>query len=180
MTKTALLVIDVQTGLISESTYRKDEFISSLQSLLTACRGAGMPVVYVQHSDPEDREELPLGSEAWRIAHEVAPLDGEPVVEKRFNSAFRQTGLRALLDGMGTDTLIIAGMMTQYCIDATCKVAFEYGYSLVIPPETNTTLENEFFPAEKLHYYYNYMMWDRRFGMVRPVSEVCGDVSRRI
>lgn len=61
-------------------------------------------------------------------------------------------------------------MQTEYCIDATCKVAFEYGYKLIIPEKTNTTFNNGNITAEDLYNYYNFRMFKDRFANVETVE----------
>lgn len=67
---------------------------------------------------------------------------------------------------------ILVGLQTEYCIDTTCKIAFEYGYNVIIPEETNTTFDNEYLPGNMLYELYNYKIWDKRFANVIPVKEV--------
>ena len=62
--------------------------------------------------------------------------------------------------------------LTDYCIDATCKAAFEHGFKVVIPKQTNTTFDNEYLTGEKLYEYYNYKIWDKRFARVIAVEEL--------
>lgn len=177
MAKSALLVVDVQTGMINESTYQKDRFVAALQRLLGTARERGVPVIYIRHCDSAGGE-LEAGSDSWQIFEAIAPRDGEKIFDKRFNSAFRQTGLREYLNEAGIESLVLAGMMTEYCLDATCKVAFEYGYSLRTAPEINTTLGHGDVPPEEVHRYYNNVIWNKRFASVIPLDELCEALGR--
>ncbi|MBZ9626287.1 isochorismatase family protein [Clostridium sp. FP2] len=58
------------------------------------------------------------------------------------------------LDNEGIDQLIITGIQTEYCIDTTCKVAFEYGFKMIIPEKTNTTFNNGNILAKDLYEHY--------------------------
>lgn len=164
MAKTALVIIDVQAGMLDNRIYCKDAFLAALQTLLETAREADIPVVYIRHGDKDGR--FAPGNPDWHIAVEIAPLAGEPIVDKAYNSAFFKTGLKQLLDGLGVDTLILAGMMTEYCFDATLKSAFEKEYALVVPAEANTTRFNADIPVETLHHFYNRVIWDKRFASV--------------
>lgn len=177
MAKSAVLVVDVQTGLVNDNTFQKDVFIASLQRLLAVARERGVPVVYVRHCD-EVGGELEPGGEAWQIYAGIAPLPGETVVDKRFNSAFRQTKLREYLEAAGIERLILAGMMTEYCLDATCKVAFEHGYSIATAREINTTLEYGELSAAQFHRFYNEVIWNKRFASVLPFEDLCRELGR--
>ncbi len=70
------------------------------------------------------------------------------------------------------DTIILTGLQTEYCIDATLKSAFDNGYSVIIPEQTNTTFDNEYLSGEKLYEFYNYKIWNNRFAKVLSVDEV--------
>lgn len=70
------------------------------------------------------------------------------------------------------DTIILVGLQTEYCIDATCKSAFDNGYKVIIPEETNSTFDNEYLTGEKLYEFYNYKIWNKRFANVIPVEDV--------
>jgi nicotinamidase-related amidase len=62
-------------------------------------------------------------------------------------------------------------MQTDYCIDATCKVAFEKGYDVTIISGTTTTVDNEYFKAEKLVCYFENAVWNNRFANVESIEE---------
>jgi nicotinamidase-related amidase len=133
----ALLVIDVQQQSLSElaPSERRAEFLGVLASLIERARERGVPVVYIRHSD----EWMPPGSDDWQIASEIAPLDGEPIVEKRFRDAFRETDLAAVLDRLGAGHLIVCGMQTEFCVDATIREAERRGYRVDLVGDAHAT-----------------------------------------
>jgi nicotinamidase-related amidase len=96
--------------------------------LLAAFRARGLPVVHVRHLSARPGATFLLpGTPGAEIHPSVAPAPGEPVVEKAFPNAFRETGLLALLRERGADRLVVCGMMTQMCVDATVRAAFDLG-----------------------------------------------------
>jgi nicotinamidase-related amidase len=121
----ALLVIDVQQQPLSELLpARRPAFLKTIASLLRGARKRGMPVVYVRHQDEWMRPD----TDDWQIAGEVAPLEGEPIVEKRYRDAFRETNLDDVLKRLGVERVIVCGMQTEFCIDATIREAERRGY----------------------------------------------------
>ena len=76
-----------------------------------------------------------LGSPAWEIHSAIAPLPGETIIEKRYSSAFKDTGLDDTLKEKNIRTLVVCGMQTEYCVDASVKSAFERGYKVFIPKD---------------------------------------------
>ncbi len=171
MSKSVLLIVDVQTALVEKHPYNEQNVIDNIKKLISTARGNGKEVLYVRHDDGKD-SELEYGTEGWQVYAKIAPNNGEKVFDKQYNSAFLKTGLKEYLDSKQIDTIILAGLQTEYCIDTTCKSAFEYGYKIIIPEETNTTFDNEYLSGEKLYEFYNYKIWNKRFANVLPVEEV--------
>ena len=171
MEGTVLLVVDVQTALIEEHPYNGTKVIANIQRLLRTARAKGLEGIYVRHDDGEG-SDLERGSQGWEIYHETAPLEGERIFDKSYNSAFVKTGLKKYLEHRGIDTIFLVGLQTEYCIDTTCKAAFEYGFEVIIPMETNTTFDNEYLSAQELYQFYNEKIWKNRFAKVLPIEEV--------
>ncbi len=67
-------------------------------------------------------------------------------------------------------------MQTEFCIDTTCKVAFEYGYNLIIPEKTNTTFKNGNISAKDLYEFYNFNIFNGRFAAVESLEKTIGRI----
>ena len=98
-------------------------------------------------------------------------------MEKRFNSGFRDTGLDAYLRGRGVQTIILAGLQTEYCIDATCKSAAEKGYTVLIPRAGTSTFDNGPFAAGDLIRFYENNIWNGRYARVLPLEEIVAAIN---
>ncbi|MDR3595743.1 cysteine hydrolase family protein [Clostridium sp.] len=171
MKNTVLLVVDMQEALVKHNPFNKETTIENIELLIKHCRAKNIEVIYIRH-DGGIGDELEFGSEGWQIHRKIAPIDGEKIIEKRYNSAFKNTELKDYLDERNIETIILVGMMTEYCMDATCKVAFEYGYNLIIPEETNTTCDNEYMSGKEIYEYYNSKIWKNRFAKLEKVKEL--------
>lgn len=171
MSNSVLLVVDVQTALIKEHLYNEEKVIENIKRLISIARDSNKEVLYVRHDDGIG-EELEYGTDGWQIYNEIVPNKDEKVFEKKYNSAFFNTGLKEYLETKKIDTIILTGLQTEYCIDATLKSAFDNGYNVIIPEQTNTTFDNEYLPGEKLYEFYNYKIWNNRFAKVLSVDEV--------
>lgn len=130
----ALLVVDVQVGVVA-SAHRRDEVVAAISRLVAAARGAGTPVVWVQHHD----DELAEGSPEWRIVPELAPADGEAVVHKTWNDAFEETDLEERLAERAVGRLVVVGAQTEWCIRATLHGAIARGYDATLVEDAHTT-----------------------------------------
>lgn len=171
MDNNVLLVVDVQTALIEEHPYNEQKVINNIKRLITVARDNKIEVLYVRHDDGKGGD-LEYGTNGWQIYDKVAPNNNEKVFDKQYNSAFLKTGLKEYLDSKKINAIILVGLQTEYCIDTTCKSAFEYGYKIIIPKETNTTFDNKYLSGERLYEFYNYKIWDKRFANVLSVEEV--------
>lgn len=131
---TALIVIDLQTGVIANA-YRRDEVLATVNSLVEHARQARTPVVWVRHYD----EELTQGSDAWQIAAELSPAPGEAIIEKNYRDAFEGTDFEPVLAALGVGRLIVAGAQTDFCVRSTLHGALARGYDATLVGDAHTT-----------------------------------------
>jgi nicotinamidase-related amidase len=132
--KGVLLVVDVQVGVMGES-WEAPRIIRNVSRAVDRARAQGVPVVWVQHSDGDLRH----GSPEWQWVPELAPIDGEPLIHKQFNSSFEQTGLDEELAKLGAIHITLAGAATNWCIRATAYGALDRGYDLTLIEDAHTT-----------------------------------------
>lgn len=170
MKNLALVVIDVQNALVHGNPYRKDIMIQNLQTLIHAARKQDIEVIYVRHDDGVG-SEFEVNTESWQIHKSVYPKEDEKVVDKQYNSAFHKTELDAYLKTQGHQNLIITGMQTEFCIDATVRSAFDLGYKVYIPDEAHSSFDNPHMKADNLIEYYNQYMWQERYAKVVNMEE---------
>src|SRR6188508_1112122 len=131
---TALLVVDVQNGVV-EGAHQRDEVVQNIGSLVEKARQARIPVVWVQHSD----EHIARGSDAWRIVPELTPNDAEPLVEKHYGDSFEDTTLETILSDLGIGRLVVGGAQTDACIRSTLHGALVRGYDALLVADAHTT-----------------------------------------
>jgi nicotinamidase-related amidase len=129
-----LVIVDTQVGILREA-WDVPRIVDNIARLAERARGEGVPVVWVKHGG----EEMPRGSAGWHWVPELTPPEGEPTVHKEFNSGFEDTELDALLAGLGTTRIVLAGAMTNWCIRATAYGALERGYDLALVKDGHTT-----------------------------------------
>jgi len=131
---TALLVIDVQNGVVGEA-WERDAVVANIERLVEKARAATVPVVWVQHSD----EGLVKGSDAWQIVPELHPAASEPLVQKTYGDSFEATVLESVLSDLGVGRLVIAGAQTDECVRSTLHGAFVRGYDATLVADAHTT-----------------------------------------
>ena len=132
--RSALLVIDTQNGVLA-TAHDREGVVGRIAGLVDRSRSEGIDVLWVQHSS----DELPLGSDEWRIVPELVVADGEPVVRKLYGDAFEATELEDLLAARGVGRLVVAGAQTDACIRSTAHGAFTRGYDVTLVSDAHTT-----------------------------------------
>jgi nicotinamidase-related amidase len=130
---TALLVIDVQTGVV-QGAHERDTVVANVAALVEKARREEVPVVWVQHSD----EELVSGSEEWRIVPELTPGYTERLVHKTYGDSFEDTTLETVLSGLGVGRLLVTGAETDACIRSTLHGALVRGYDVTLVGDAHT------------------------------------------
>jgi nicotinamidase-related amidase len=131
---TALLVVDVQNGVV-EKAHERDAVVANIGGLVERARREGVPVVWVQHSS----DELERGHEGWRIVPELVPDTAEPLVEKRYGDSFEDTTLESVLADLGVGRLVVVGAQTDACVRSTLHGAFARGYDATLVGDAHTT-----------------------------------------
>ncbi len=170
MSGTVLLVIDVQKLITNDRLCFFDRFTENLRRLIAEARKNGVEVIYVRHDDGEG-QPLSKGNDGYDIHEDFAPEAGEKVFDKSVNSPFRDTGLTEYLRSKGVRRLIVTGLQTEYCIDATVKCGFEHGFEMIVPEYCNTTTDNEYMTAEQTYRYYNEFIWKNRYAHCIGIEE---------
>src|SRR4051794_36551959 len=104
---TALLVIDVQNGVVA-GNYERDSVVANIAGLVDKARADGVPVVWVQHND----DGLQRGTDDWQLVPELKRDEPEPLVEKSYGDSFEDTALENVLSELEVGRLIVCGAQT--------------------------------------------------------------------
>jgi nicotinamidase-related amidase len=131
---TALMVIDVQKGVVADA-HQRDAVVANIGALVDKAREEGVLIVWVQHSD----EQLAKGSDAWEYVPELARRESEPLVHKTFGDSFEDTDLEDVLAGAGVGRLVVTGAQTDACVRSTIHGAFARGYDVTLVGDAHTT-----------------------------------------
>ena len=127
--RVALLAIDVQQGLFRKSTYKPEDLLHNINTLIDHARRGGVPVFFVQHSGAKT---LVKGSPEWQLHPELHRLDTDPVIHKQHGNAFENTGLDAAFKSAGITGVVATGLVTHGCVKATCTGALDLGYRVIL------------------------------------------------
>ena len=160
-----LLVVDMQRALTEdEELYDAEAFMDRNVRLIDAARKNHVEVIFVQH-DAGEGSGFSAGDEGYEIDPRVAPKEGEKVFVKTINSCFGNKDFTACLEASKEqdDELMIVGLQTNFCIDATVKSAFERDYYVAVPENAHSTFDNPFMSGETTCAYYFREVWPGLF-----------------
>jgi nicotinamidase-related amidase len=166
---TALVIIDVQNAILrglggartAEIQRAFEAAVARIAALQARARAAALPVILVQH-DGEPGHRLAVGTEGWLIRGELAPHPGEAVVHKQSCDSFFETDLTRQLAARGiepgTGRLVIAGCMTEYCVDTTCRRAVSLGYDVTLAADAHMTADSGALTFEQIIAHHNALL----------------------
>ena len=171
MTKSALLIMDVQNGVVDRIVEGGDAFLAALDRTAAAARAAGIPVIYVRvgfragapEISPKNLSFSQVAADAYvesspatQIHSAVAPQPGDIVVTKRRVSAFAGSDLDVVLRSLDVDVLVLTGIATSGVVLSTVRQAADMDFRLTVlsdlcvdlDPETHRVLMDKVFPRQ--------------------------------
>ncbi|MHA3735779.1 cysteine hydrolase family protein [Pseudomonas sp. Eth.TT006] len=146
----ALLIIDVQQALCAGEYQCFDiqRVIATINQLSKRARDAGVPVVLIQHEETDS--PLAHGAAGWQLAEGLLTDAKDLRVRKTTRDSFYQTELGKLLPIEDFERLIICGLQTDYCVNATVRQAHNLGYDVVLTADAHSTVDNGNMRAEDI------------------------------
>ena len=153
----ALLIIDMQTGLYDgpEHPFERERVLGTINQLILRARNTGAPIFVARHTGPAG-SPIAAGSPLWQLWH---GLEVDAARDHLFNktrpSCFLGTELAQQLAAAQVDELVVVGMKTQFCIDTTCRVAVELGFSVVLPEDGHTCMDTPTLSAQAIIEHHN-------------------------
>ena len=152
----ALLIIDLQVGNFSEPDpiVNGKVLLRKARKLISKARNKKTHVIFIQNNggkgDPDE-----LNTKGWEIHPLVAPIDGEIIIQKTTPDSFHETRLHEVLNSKDIKELIITGLQTEYCIDATCRRASILGFKVTLVKDVHSTWDTNYLSAEQIIYHHN-------------------------
>jgi nicotinamidase-related amidase len=143
----ALLIIDIQNDYFEGGTntlYGSESASLNARQILDKFRSENLPIVHIQHIaiSPTATFFLP-GTSGAEIHTNVKPKETEQIIIKHYPNSFRNTELLDFLQSKNITALVICGMMTQMCVDATVRAAKDFGFNCVVIGDACATKDLE-------------------------------------
>ncbi|WP_251573814.1 cysteine hydrolase family protein [Limosilactobacillus agrestimuris] len=147
----ALLIIDLQNG-VCKSLFNSNNLINCVNNRISFYRNKNYPIIFIQH----EGSTLKRGSTDRKFVSLLDYRANDIVIKKTHPNSFYKTNLRETLTNLGIDRLEICGAQTEYCVDATIKVAHSLGYQLVMKHGASSTRNNSYMTAQDtINFYEN-------------------------
>ena len=153
----ALLIIDMQNGLYDgpEKPFERERVLETINQLIQRARAVNAPIFVAHHTGPAG-SPIEAGSPLWQLWPGLA-VDAarDHLFNKTRPSCFFGTDLAQQLAAAQVDELVIVGMKTQFCIDTTCRVAVELGFSVILPEDGHTCMNTPALSAAAIIEHHN-------------------------
>jgi nicotinamidase-related amidase len=154
-----LLLIDIQNDYFEKGTMtlvNSDKACANAKRLLERFRSQMLPVIFIQHIAANPAATFFLPDTAGAEIHpSIQPIDGEKVIVKHFPNSFRGTELMDYLQTNNITDLVICGMMTHMCVDATTRAAKDLGFNITVIGDAcatrNLEIKGEIVSAKDVH-----------------------------
>ena len=155
---TAVLVIDVQTGLFctEPAPFEAEAVVARINAVMAKARRAGSPVIFIQHDGEPGGENVVPFTEGWKLHPKLDVHPGDLVIRKTTCDAFYGTSLEAELRSRGITTLLLMGYATDFCVDATLRNAASKDFAVIVVADAHTTADNPVLKADLVRQHHNW------------------------
>lgn len=183
---TALLLIDIQNDYFPNGRMPLDkspEACLKAQEVLQVFRQQRLPIIHTQHiSTRADAVHFLPCTKGIEFHPNVQPLKNETIIKKHYPNSFKDTNLLSQLKKLDINHLVIGGMMTHLCIDATVRAASDLGFSCTVLHDACATRNLEFnnmiIPAQSVHHAFLAAL-QRSYGLVTTAKEFLQKINTR-
>jgi nicotinamidase-related amidase len=176
--KTALLIIDIQKDYFEGGKFPLVNPLAAAKKayeLLQCFRESGWDHVHIQHiSLKPDAAFFVKGDSGSDIHDSVAHFEGEPIVYKHHPNSFLETKLLDMLKEWEIERVVVTGMMTHMCVDATARAAADLGFQVIVAEDACATRDLQYgdtaIPADLVH--KSFLAALKSYGKVMKMEEI--------
>ena len=175
---TALLVIDIQKDYFPGGKFplvNPEAAAKKAYELLQCFREHNGHHIHIQHISLSPTATFFIKGDSGSDIHDsVAHFEGEPIVYKHHPNSFRETNLLEILKEWNIERVVITGMMTHMCVDATARAAADFGFQVLIAEDACATRDLQYgdtiIPADLVH--KSFLAALKSYGKVMKSDEI--------
>ena len=177
MKKTALLVIDVQEGIVNDPyfpMFESDLLIERINRLIDAFRQVDQPIVFIRHTEGAG-SPLQEGLPTWQLDARLHVQPTDVTVNKTTPDSFHRTDLLAWLKAQTITDITVCGLQTDFCIDTTTRSAFSHDLSVTLIADAHSTCDSGEIKATAIIEHHNRVLgsW---FALVKTTDDVLATI----
>ncbi len=173
--KKALMIIDMQIMPFiwkeygGKTIYNEKNIISNVQELIAKARKANAPIYYIMYTEGEGSPRAE-GQQLWQVWPEIANQENDRMIVKYYADSFLKTNLDESLKADGIEEIVMCGVQTEFCVDATVKSAFSHGYKVELVKDAHSTYDSDILSAQKIIEHHNSIL--EQFAQCVPSKEI--------
>ncbi len=157
MKNTALLVIDVQEGIVHDPYFpmwKTEELLERINRLIDVHHHIHQPVILIRHTEGEG-SPLQEGLSGWQLDRRLHVAPTDVILNKTTPDSFYQTSLSTVLKDHHITDLVVCGLQTDYCVDTTTRSAFSHGYPVILILDAHSTCDSGELKAQDVIDHHN-------------------------
>ncbi|MBZ9536980.1 isochorismatase family protein [Cytobacillus oceanisediminis] len=162
----ALIIIDMQEIFFNHPQnylFNRNQLVQNINILIKQAHEKNIPVIFIQHTDPNEQDELFEGKDDWKLHQNLLFSSDDKIIRKSKWDAFYQTELLDYLKSKKIEQLIFAGVQTEFCLDTTIRAAYSLGFqNNLLFPNTQSTINGSVLQADDIINHHE-SIWNNRF-----------------
>ncbi len=162
----ALIIIDMQEIFFNHPQnylFNRNQLVQNINILIKQAHEKNIPVIFIQHTDPNEQDELFEGKDDWKLHQNLLFSSDDKIIRKSKWDAFYQTELLDYLKIKKIEQLIFAGAQTEFCLDTTIRAAYSLGFqNNLLFPNTQSTINGSVLQADDIINHHE-SIWNNRF-----------------
>ncbi len=166
----ALLIIDMQCGLLKREVHNKQELINNINRLISLFVSKEVPVILTRHTNNSFSRE---NTEDWQIDSRISSRAQSVLFDKSHSSIFKEKPFTSYLKNNNITTLVITGLVSNGCVQAACQDAEKHGLSVILIGDGHSTFHKD---AEKTVIYWNSNLQEEGIKVI-STDEFCSQIS---
>jgi nicotinamidase-related amidase len=149
MNNTALIVIDMQEGLLQRQVYNKQALIENINRLIDLFHSVNSLVILSRHTNSSFSKE---NTDEWQLCSELRQIKSDCIINKSHSSVFDEKQFKELLADKNIHDIVVTGLVSNGCVQVACSDAKKSGFTVTLISDAHSTWQKD---AEKVISQWN-------------------------